>query len=169
MRERIETGRSEAVPVAEALLRELEPALKGHLQVSKQLKGQVNLQLARTYADIKAQMSRLVYRGFITDAGEWLRHYPRYMEAALIRLEKAPREIRRDQLAMDEINGFEQRLANRQARALQQGVPDAELVDFGWWIEELRVSLFAQQLGTLEPVSQKRLDRRWKEITEGQT
>nr|WP_284732824.1 ATP-dependent RNA helicase HrpA [Larsenimonas rhizosphaerae] len=168
MRERIEAGRSEVVPVAETLLRELEPALKGHLQVSKQLKGQVNLQLARTYADIKAQMSRLVYRGFITDSGEWLRHYPRYMEATLIRLEKAPRELRRDQLAMDEINAFEQRLANRQSRALQQGVPDTELVDFGWWIEELRVSLFAQQLGTLEPVSAKRLERRWKEITEGQ-
>ncbi|WP_438887188.1 DUF3418 domain-containing protein, partial [Bacillus cereus group sp. Bce037] len=41
-------------------------------------------------------------------------------------------------------------------------------VAFGWWIQELRVSLFAQQLGTHMPVSAKRLEKRWEEITRGQ-
>ncbi|MFC7413211.1 DUF3418 domain-containing protein, partial [Larsenimonas suaedae] len=50
--------------------------------------------------------------------------------------------------------------------ARHQGVVDPALFEFGWWIEELRVSLFAQQLGTLEPVSEKRLERRWKTLKE---
>mgnify|MGYP001422634598 CR=1 FL=1 len=48
------------------------------------------------------------------------------------------------------------------------GIVDADLVEFGWWLQEWRVSLFAQQLGTLESVSEKRLARRWQEMT-GQT
>jgi ATP-dependent helicase HrpA len=143
----------------------LEAALKGHLAVTKALKGNLSLALALVYSDLKAQMQRLVHPGFVGEAGDWLEEYPRYMEAALIRLEKAPRERMRDQMQMQEVQEFEARLAARRESERRGGVEAPSLLEFGWWIEEWRVSLFAQQLGTRMPVSAKRLEKRWAEIT----
>ncbi|WP_298841521.1 ATP-dependent RNA helicase HrpA [uncultured Salinicola sp.] len=165
---RLETWRGELVAYAEALLDDLHKALQGHLAVTKALKGNVTLALALTYSDLKAQMQRLVYPGFVRDAGPWLKHYPRYMQAAEIRLEKAPRDLRRDQLSMQQVQAWEERVDTRRRQTHRDGIVDADLVEFGWWLQEWRVSLFAQQLGTLESVSEKRLARRWQEIT-GQT
>nr|WP_255698475.1 ATP-dependent RNA helicase HrpA [Halomonas desiderata] len=162
---RLAATRGELVPTAEALVATLKRALEGHLAVTKALKGNLNLALALVYSDLKAQMQRLVHPGFVSEAGEWLEEYPRYMEAALIRLEKAPRERMRDQMHMQEVQDFEARLAARRESQRRGGHEDPELVEFGWWIEELRVSLFAQQLGTRMPVSVKRLERRWMELT----
>ncbi|ATJ83259.1 ATP-dependent RNA helicase HrpA [Halomonas beimenensis] len=161
---RLEETRGELVPRAEQLLATLKQALEGHLAVTKALKGNLNLSLALVYSDLKAQMQRLVHPGFVTEAGEWLAEYPRYMEAARIRLEKAPRERMRDQMHMQAIQDFEARLAARRESERRGGVEDPALIEFGWWIEELRVSLFAQQLGTRMPVSEKRLEKRWKEL-----
>jgi len=165
LEQRIAAQREALVPRAERLVATLEQALKGHLAVTKALKGQLNLALALVYSDLKAQMQRLVHPGFVSEAGEWLEEYPRYMEAALIRLEKAPRERMRDQMHMQAVQDFEARLAARRESERRGGVEDPALVAFGWWIEELRVSLFAQQLGTKFPVSTKRLEKRWTELT----
>ncbi|MCH4563723.1 ATP-dependent RNA helicase HrpA [Halomonas sp. EGI 63088] len=162
---RLDETRDELLPRAEARLATLEAALKGHLAVTKALKGNLNLALALVYSDLKAQMQRLVHPGFVGEAGEWLEEYPRYMEAALIRLEKAPRERMRDQMHMQELQALEQRLAARRESERRGGIDNPALVEFGWWIEELRVSLFAQQLGTKFPVSVKRLEKRWAELT----
>ncbi len=162
---RLEQWRGDLVGYAERLLDDLHKALEGHLAVTKQLKGNVSFALALSYSDLKAQMQRLVYPGFVRDAGPWLEHYPRYMQAAEIRLEKAPRDRRRDQLAMQQVQEWESRLDARRQAAEREGVVPAELIEFGWWLQEFRVSLFAQQLGTLESVSEKRLARRWREIT----
>ncbi|WP_240470564.1 ATP-dependent RNA helicase HrpA [Halomonas halocynthiae] len=155
----------ELLPYAKEMLVTLEAALKGHLAVTKALKGGLSFALALSYADLKAQMARLVYPGFIQEAGRWLTEYPRYMEAALVRLEKAPREHRRDQLLMQQVQDFQARLDARLEVEQRSGVVAPGLVEFGWWIEELRVSLFAQQLGTAMTVSDKRLERRWAELT----
>ncbi|WP_276208206.1 ATP-dependent RNA helicase HrpA [Halomonas sp. NO4] len=163
---RLAETREALVPQAEALVATLESALKGHLAVTKALKGQLSLALALVYSDIQAQMGRLVHPGFVTEAGEWLAEYPRYMEAALIRLEKAPRERMRDQMHMQEVQAFEERLAARRESQRRGGHEHPALVEFRWWIEELRVSLFAQQLGTCFPVSAKRLEKRWAELTD---
>ncbi len=165
---RLESWRGELVAYAESLLEDLHKALQGHLAVTKALKGNVTLALALTYSDLKAQMQRLVYPGFVRDAGAWLSHYPRYMQAAEIRLEKAPRDLRRDQLSMQQVQAWEARVDARKQQTHRDGIVDADLVEFGWWLQEWRVSLFAQQLGTLESVSEKRLTRRWQEMT-GQT
>ncbi|MGM0520881.1 MAG: ATP-dependent RNA helicase HrpA [Pseudomonadota bacterium] len=163
---RLEGSRDALVPHAEALLAQADAALKAHLDVSKKLKGELNFALALTYSDIKAQMQRLVYPGFIRDAGEWLTEYPRYMQAALIRLEKAPRERGRDQLLMSEVQALEARWDARRESQRRGNVEDPTLVAFGWWLQELRVSLFAQQLGTKMPVSVKRLEKHWQAITD---
>ena len=167
---RLVATRAELVPNAESLIGMLKRSLEGHLAVTKALKGNLNLALALVYSDLKAQMKRLVHPGFVLEAGDWLAEYPRYMEAALIRLEKAPRERMRDQMHMQEVQDFEARLTARRESQRRGGHEDPELVEFGWWIEELRVSLFAQQLGTRMPVSVKRLERRWAELVgHGQT
>nr|WP_245704018.1 ATP-dependent RNA helicase HrpA [Halomonas muralis] len=165
LNERLNERRSELVPYGESLVPTLHKSLEGHLAVTQALKGNLSLALALVYSDIKAQMQRLVHPGFISEAGEWLAEYPRYMEAARIRLEKAPRERMRDQMLMQEVQDFETRLAKRRQAERHNGWEDPRLIEFGWWLEEFRVSLFAQQLGTLMPVSAKRLERRWAEIT----
>ncbi|WP_280549621.1 ATP-dependent RNA helicase HrpA [Halomonas sp. 11-S5] len=165
LEQRLEATRDALLPRAEVLVATLEQALKGHLAVTKALKGRLNLALALVYSDLKAQMQQLVHPGFVSEAGEWLEEYPRYMDAALIRLEKAPRERMRDQMHMQEVQDFEARLVARRESERRGGVEDPVLVEFGWWIEELRVSLFAQQLGTRFPVSTKRLEKRWAELT----
>ncbi|AMD01658.1 ATP-dependent RNA helicase HrpB [Halomonas chromatireducens] len=162
---RISRSAAELVPHAETLVATLQAGLEGHLAVTKALKGNLSLALALVYSDIKAQMQRLVHPGFVGEAGDWLFEYPRYMEAALLRLEKAPRERMRDQMHMQMVQDFEARLAARRESQRRGGHEAPELVEFGWWIEELRVSLFAQQLGTRMPVSTKRLERRWAELT----
>lgn len=161
---RLRDCEGDLMPRAEQTLEMLEPALKGHLAVTKALRGNLSFALALTYSDLKAQMARLVYPGFVQEAGLWLTEYPRYMEAALLRLEKAPREHRRDQLLMQQVQDFQARLDARLESERRSGVVAPDLVEFGWWIEELRVSLFAQQLGTVMTVSDKRLERRWSEL-----
>lgn len=161
---RLDATKAELVEHAATLLKQVEAALKGHLAVTKVLKGKLNFALALTYSDISAQMQRLVYPGFIRDSGQWLAEYPRYTEAALIRLEKAARERGRDHMMMHDIQALETRFDARRKSEQRGQVEDPELVAFGWWIQELRVSLFAQQLGTLIPVSSKRLEKRWQEI-----
>ncbi|MBR9878932.1 MAG: ATP-dependent RNA helicase HrpA [Gammaproteobacteria bacterium] len=165
LEQRIQAVRQDIVPHADKLVAVLKPALEGHLAVTKALKGNLSLSLALVYSDLKAQMQRLVYPGFVTDAGAWLEAYPRYMEAAQVRLEKAPRERMRDQMLMQTVQDFETRLETRRQAEHRGGVEDPSLVEFRWWIEELRVSLFAQQLGTAMPVSEKRLEKRWAELT----
>ncbi|WP_110685325.1 ATP-dependent RNA helicase HrpA [Salinicola aestuarinus] len=162
---RVAAWRGDLVPHAEALLEALQPALQGHLAVTKALKGNVGFAVALSYSDLKAQMQRLVYPGFVREAGDWLAQYPRYLQAAEIRLEKLPREPRRDQLAMQQVQAWEARLDARRQATEREGIPERALIEFGWWLQEWRVSLFAQQLGTLETVSEKRLAKRWLEIT----
>ena len=163
--QRLEATQGLLIGEAKALLVRVEAALKGHLAVSKVLKGKLNFALALVYSDVNAQMQRLVYPGFIRDAGAWLDEYPRYTEAALIRLEKAARERGRDQMMMQDVQALEARFDARRESERRGRVEDPELVAFGWWLQELRVSLFAQQLGTSMVVSVKRLEKRWQEIT----
>ena len=164
LNDRLTAVKGDLVPHAEQLLDQVATALKGHLAVSKVLKGKLNFALALVYSDVKAQMQRLVYPGFITQAGEWLTEYPRYTEAALIRLEKAARERGRDQMLMQDVQAMEEKFDTRRDNERRGRVEDPSLVEFGWWLQELRVSLFAQQLGTRMPVSVKRLEKRWQEI-----
>ena len=163
--ERLDRTGDSLIPYAVTLLERVENALKGHLAVTKVLKGKLNFALALVYGDVSAQMQRLVYPGFIRDAGEWLDEYPRYTEAALIRLEKAARERGRDQMMMQDVQALEERFDARRKSERRGNAEDPALVAFGWWLQELRVSLFAQQLGTKMPVSVKRLEKRWEEIT----
>ena len=110
--------------------------------------------------DIAQQLARLVPRRFVA-ATPWerLQHVPRYLKAIAARLDKLRADPARDQARLAEIRPLEQRYLKKLAD--RRGARDSRLDDFRWWLEELRVSLFAQELKTPQPVSVKRLDRIW--------
>ncbi|MBX9810900.1 MAG: ATP-dependent RNA helicase HrpA [Burkholderiales bacterium] len=126
-------------------------------------------ELARPVADIRAQLSRLIYKGFFS-ATPWeqLAHLPRYLKAMQLRLEKCPRDPQRDAKHAHNIAGLWKRYEERLDRQREAGgAVDPRLEAFRWHLEELRVSLFAQELKTPYPVSCKRLDKIWNAIMRG--
>src|SRR5690606_22040750 len=131
----------------------------------------VALQLQKTFPpllqpsieDIRRTLSRLVPRDFlIATPAQWLVHLPRFLKAVEIRLRKLLNAgLKRDQQAMAAIAPYLQRYRERLAAHRKQGIVDPALEHFRWMIEELHVSLFAQELKTSQPVSPKRLDELW--------
>lgn len=113
--------------------------------------------------DINHQLSGLFFKDFLLKIGySHLAHYPRYLNAILLRMEKRREDPEKDAQKMRDVNRFvtlyEREIANR------KGVADSRLEEFRWMIEELRVSLFAQKLRTPMPVSVKRLDKVWSSM-----
>ena len=91
---------------------------------------------------------------------EWRRHLPRYLRAAEQRWEK--RGQRNDAHLAAEVHAAATRLEHWKATQPPNEPWPTALIDYRWMIEELRVSLFAQQLGTARPVSAKRLEQAWR-------
>lgn len=111
---------------------------------------------AESIADMREQVAGLVYPGFVTATG-WHRlpHIARYLQAVEVRLEKAQYHPQRDFEWMDQIHEVQQRY-----QQLRRQLPSSPaLREIGWMVEELRVSLFAQTLGTAQSVSVKRIHR----------
>ncbi|MGH8881371.1 MAG: DUF3418 domain-containing protein, partial [Stackebrandtia sp.] len=109
-------------------------------------------------ADIGDQLDELVFSGFVSEFGSTrLREVPRYLEAAEARLRALPASVDRDRHGMaelDRVHAAYARLLERLPEGRQSG---ADVTEIWWMIEELRVSLFAQQWGTPYPVSAKRV------------
>ncbi|TCS35734.1 ATP-dependent helicase HrpA [Paucimonas lemoignei] len=114
-------------------------------------------------ADIQSQLQGLMTKRFIADNDyTQLSHFPRYLKAISVRLEKLRADPARDTRLMAEW----QQVAQPWQRALKgQGArSDPRMVEFRWLLEELRVSLFAQELRTPMPVSPKRLQKVWESM-----
>jgi len=118
---------------------------------------------AAAYADMQAQLDALIGKRFIVDTPyAQLAHFPRYLKGIALRIDKLKADSSRDARQFAEL----QPLAQHYQRALAQrgGVPDARLAEFRWLLEELRISLFAQELRTPMPVSVKRLYKVWESM-----
>ncbi|MGK5014002.1 ATP-dependent RNA helicase HrpA [Janthinobacterium sp. HLS12-2] len=115
--------------------------------------------------DIQSQLQGLVHKRFLTE-NEYtqLAHFPRYLKAINVRLEKLRADPARDTKLMAEWQSAAAPYL-RQAKDRQAGKnTDPKLVEFRWMLEELRVSLFAQELRTPMPVSAKRLQKVWESM-----
>jgi ATP-dependent helicase HrpA len=114
--------------------------------------------------DIAAQLQRLVSKRFVV-ATPWpqLAHLPRYLKAIVMRLDKQRADPQRDAERLAELRPLEQRYWR--VLAERRGTPDPRLAEFRWLLEELRVSLFAQELRTPQPVSVKRLEKVWSQLS----
>ena len=114
--------------------------------------------------DIAAQLQRLMPPRFLLAAPyPQLQHGLRYLKAIVLRLEKLRADPARDAQRLAELRPLELRYLRRLAE--RRGAPDARLDEYRWLLEELRVSFFAQELRTPQPVSAKRLDKAWDQMT----
>lgn len=113
--------------------------------------------------DLAGQLQRLMGKRFlaVTPYAQ-LVHFPRYLKAIAMRLDKLRGDPARDAARLAELKPLEQRYQRRLAELKGQG--DARLEEFRWLLEELRVSLFAQELRTPQPVSVKRLEKAWAQV-----
>ncbi|WP_166136789.1 ATP-dependent RNA helicase HrpA [Nocardioides ochotonae] len=152
--------------------RDLEAHLRGMLtdvlrvldawrQAEKALSGRAEMAQLPALSDMKAQLARLVHRGFIGEAGPaQLRRYPVYLAALSqrrARLDEGVAAINKDRQLMDRIGELQASWLH-QVAALPEGRPPGEsLRQVRWMLEEYRVSLWAQQLGTPYPVSDQRI------------
>ncbi|WP_332328147.1 DUF3418 domain-containing protein [Endozoicomonas sp. GU-1] len=161
----LEQRKGDIVPFAEKIDPILNEIFRIAQGISRQLKGKISFDRALALADIKQHVQRLLQPGFMTSAGmEWLSHYPRYFKAIEVRLEKLPAQVNRDRAWTEELTALQQKYDKRREAHDQHKVVDPNLQQFYWMIEEYRVSLFAQQLGTRFPVSDKRLRKLWEEV-----
>ncbi len=126
---------------------------------------QPRLQKHKLGYELQQQLGKLVYTGFLSDT-PWsqLPHITRYMKAMTLRMEKQVTNPQRDGQRAAEIRQLWQQWEDRLAEEEDKGGASEPLRAFRWHIEELRVSLFAQELKTPYPVSLKRLQKVWQEL-----
>ncbi|MCD9622938.1 ATP-dependent RNA helicase HrpA [Rhabdothermincola salaria] len=116
--------------------------------------------VAAAVGDMEGQLEGLVYEGFMAATGpDRMADVERYLRAMVVRLDKLADGVTRDGTHMASVHRVVQRYAAVLDRVPPGGPLDAELEELGWAIEELRVSLFAQSLGTAGPISEKRVLR----------
>jgi ATP-dependent helicase HrpA len=119
--------------------------------------------------DMWDQFRNLVAAGFLTATPwPWLRHAARYLRAIRERLERlSGGNLARDQVYCDEILTRWHAYLAQSEQDRQRGLHNPDLTTYRWMLEEYRVSLFAQKLGTAMPVSAKRLDQQWQKAVGG--
>ena len=126
--------------------------------INKALKGKLDLTMLVAHADIKSQLQRLIYPGFVCASGaNKLVDIKRYLQALQKRLQKLSIDQNQDRLHTIVLHELEERYQNVSIAMRSNEKENASLAEIYWMIEELRVSLFAQQLGTAYPISAKRI------------
>jgi ATP-dependent helicase HrpA len=141
-----------------ALLTEVLKVLEAWRHTDKLLAGRAQLDTLPALTDMKGQLARLVHRGFIGEAGSaQLRRYPTYLAALDRRRSQLDAQVARDRQLMDRIADLQEAYLHQVAALPEGRPPDANLRRVRWMLEEYRVSLWAQQLGTAYPVSDQRI------------
>jgi ATP-dependent helicase HrpA len=158
---RLDAGRARLNLIAQEVARLAAAVLDEYSAAQRKLK---DSRPPREVAeDITGQLQRLVPKRFVLDTPyAQLQHLPRYLRAIVLRLDKHRGESARDAARLAELRPLEQRWLRRVAE--RRGAGDARLDEYRWLLEELRVSLFAQELRTPQPVSVKRLNKAWEQM-----
>ncbi|SIL80894.1 ATP-dependent helicase HrpA [Mycobacteroides abscessus subsp. abscessus] len=142
--------------------------LKEATAVRRMLKSGASLAVVTAYNDVKAQLEHLIYPGFVAATGyAHLVHLPRYLRAMRVRLEKIGERVNRDNQLMLQVQELEDAYDAAAQRHAVDGAVPPELAEVGWMLEELRVSFFAQELGTARPVSVQRIQKAQKAALAG--
>ena len=160
-KKRIDDGRGRLTLIASEVARLAGGILIEYAVAQRKIKDTKNASDAA--ADAAQQLQRLVPKRFLTATPyTQLQHFSRYLKAITQRLEKWRADPLRDTSRMTELRPHEQRYWRLVAE--RKGAADARMQEFRWLLEELRVSFFAQELRTPQPVSVKRLDKAWAQI-----
>ena len=159
--QRLAAAKARVALVAQELARLTATILSEYAGLQKKLAAAKGF--PEVVADVAAQCAGLLNKGFILATPfERLQHFPRYLKAAGLRLEKLRSEPARDAAAMAEWNRLAKPYERERAARQKAGVNDPFVEEFRWLLEELRVSLYAQELRTPTPVSVKRLAKTWE-------
>jgi ATP-dependent helicase HrpA len=141
-----------------AVVQDVERVLSAWRETDRLLSGSVEMPMLPALSDMKAQVGRLVHAGFVSQVGaSQLRELPRYLAAVRHRRERLPDSVGRDRLLMDQVTAVQEAYLHRLAALPPGRPPGTALTRVRWMIEELRVSLWAQHLGTAHPVSETRV------------
>lgn len=156
--ERLTLVRSELNDMTLKIVDKVQACLLLSHDIRKQSKGKIPLAQARSYADIKQHLEQLIYPGFVSQTGHSkLADILRYLKALKLRTDKLDADPNRDRLRVLQVEKIIEAWNAKLAAAKRDGLQMQKLEQFKWHIEEFRVSLFAQELGTAFPVSEQRL------------
>ena len=158
---RVEEGRGRLTLIANEVARLAASILLEYAVAVRKIKDTKNAPDAT--ADATLQLQRLMPKHFLTDS-PWpqLPHFARYLKAITARLDKYRADPARDAARLLELRPQDQRYWRLVAE--RKGTVDDRMQEFRWLLEELRVSFFAQELRTPQPVSAKRLDKAWAQL-----
>jgi ATP-dependent helicase HrpA len=161
---RLDEGRSRFTLIAQEISRTVGSILSERAALEKKLNASEK-PYPQVVRDLREQLDRLLSPGWLgRTPWERLQHFPRYLKAASLRLDKLRADPARDARLAAELAALEQPYRREAAARARHGEPSAEFRQFGWLLEELRVSLFAQELKTPVPVSAKRLAKLWQTV-----
>jgi ATP-dependent helicase HrpA len=156
-----------------AAVSEVQPVLGQILEAYQALRSQLHAAGApafRPAADnVRDRLGRLMPRDFLLSTPfEWLRHYPRYLQAMRLRVQKlGGGGVPRDAKIVQDLTPLDRAYDDLVARQEELGLNPARIAEFRWMLEEFRVQSFAQELRTAVPVSAKRLQELWQKIVAG--
>lgn len=140
------------------IAQKVEQILTFNHALNQRLKGKMDFTMAFALSDIKSQLSRLVYQGFVQKSGYFrLPDLLRYLQAVDKRIDKLTQDVNRDRAAMLRVEQVQQAYQQLLVKLPKFKPISDEVGEIRYMIEELRVSLFAQQLGTKYQVSDKRI------------
>jgi ATP-dependent helicase HrpA len=158
---RVDEGRGRLTLIANEISRQAGVILTEYAVAARKLKD--SKPPADVATDVQQQLQRLVPKTFLSATPyAQLQHFPRYLKAVQLRLDKLRGDPARDAVKFAELKPQDQRYWRLVAE--RKGAQDARLQELRWLLEELRVSFFAQELRTPQPVSIKRLDKAWSQL-----
>jgi ATP-dependent helicase HrpA len=159
--QRLEEGRGRLTLIANEVARMASNILIEFAQASRKIKD--TKAHADSVTDCAQQLQRLVGKRFVLETPySQLQHFTRYLKAIVLRLDKLREDPARDASKMAELKPWEQKYWRLVAE--RKGVTDERMLAYRWLLEELRVSYFAQELRTPQPVSIKRLEKAWLQM-----
>lgn len=166
--ETLSAQRSRLVTEGNAICETLEFVFERYRDVSKRIDGSVSLSWIEPVMDVRDQLAGLIYNGFVSKTpGKWLRRMPAYLEAIDKRLDAIDSSPDKDRRRRAEFLPLWEKFKTMPKHREVVDHYEAKLVELRWLIEELRVSIFAQAVGTGEKVSVKRLETRMRELKKG--
>ncbi|OMH39733.1 ATP-dependent RNA helicase HrpA [Motiliproteus sp. MSK22-1] len=162
--EALSTGKGSFIEQGNLLAIQLYEIMSAYHKLKKSLSGTVSLDSVVVLNDIKSQLSHLVFVGFLSSTPPvWLNRYSFYLKAVELRLEKYQRDLNQQRFYSEQLTAFWQRYEKLAEVAVVKAGELSARETYRWMLEEYRISLFAQQLGTVSTISSKRLDKLWRE------
>ena len=162
----LETLRTQWVEAAQKLAKLVSDILTEHQKLAKQLKGKINprwLAALDSLNDIRQQLDTLISPNFVIETPDpWLAQLPRYLKGLQKRLEKLDQDPNKDQQILRGLKPLLEKFEAYQNEPAYAKNP--KFIELRWQLEELRISLFAQPMKTLKPVSVQRLEKALKAL-----